>query len=566
MALNTNTYGYVIDPLFSFCDQGGKTIANGYVRVFRAGTSTPVLTYRNFDGAFNAETIELDNSGRTMTKVIASKGDLYKVCVYDAEHSQEDPILTVDKVAVIGASVNATNIVQGMNDVAGSGWIKSVSAGDTANVSLDPTGVSDHVETFAQFEAHEQYKVPLVKNDGSQADAKLGHIMLNTLQAMSILDSVNSASGTDYVVLLVGGKPKKISVEDLAHAIATQNSLIVFEGSISPMNPPEGDEVWQALDDGFEVVLHLTTTGDTSYSLFHVLHQEVVNGRVMKFGLASASNVLTIVTYSIDDSAPTPEWTVTIQNRSLAYIEELAPAWNSDDYEKYKKGYLVSHRGNIYRSVTNTPSATWVASEWTQTTIADELARKGDNMKTIELFANSACTYTFTGNARAAVFSQASEVLDFKTLSTGTANTVSIGFKPGDTISILSAKVKAGQAAGLQSPAMASGVTGLCASLQFELVALDSAGDSVESTYITTNLKELDWNVFEKKGIELTTPSTLPAGATCFGIRYGGAFSCDDYNIQSDYVGQTVTPELVLEIATESETVVDVATGTEIEY
>ena len=224
MPLSTNTYGYVIDPLFSFCDQGGKTIANGYVRVFRAGTSTPVLTYRNYDGAFNAETIELDNSGRTMTKVIASKGDLYKVCVYDAEHSQEDPILTVDKVAVIGASVNATNIVQGLNDVEGSGWIKSVSADDTAEVSLDPTGVSDHVETFAQFASHDQYKVPLVKDDGSQADAKLGHLMLNTLQAMSILDSVNSASGTDYVVLLVGGNPKRISVEDLLELTA-QNTL-----------------------------------------------------------------------------------------------------------------------------------------------------------------------------------------------------------------------------------------------------------------------------------------------------------------------------------------------------
>lgn len=567
MALNTNTYGYVIDPLFSFCGQGGKTIANGYVRVFRAGTSTPVLTYRNFDGAFNAETIDLDNSGRTMTQVIASKGSLYKVCVYDAEHSQEDPILTVDKVAVIGSSVNATNIVQGLDDVEGSGWIKSVAADDTAEVSLDPTGVSDHVETFAQFEAHDQYKVPLVKDDGSPADAKLGHLMLNTLQAMSILDSVDSASGTDYVVLLVGGNPKKISVEDLAHAIATRNSLIVFEGSISPLSPPDGDEVWQALDDGFEVVLHLTNVGDTSYSLFHVFHEEVVNGRVMKFGLVSASNVLTIVTYSIDDSAPTPEWTVKVQNRSLAYIESLAPEWTSDDYAKYKKGYLVSHRGDIYRSVTNTPSSTWVASEWEQTTIADELARKGDDdMKTIELFANSVCSYEFTGNARAATFSKGYEILDFKTLSTGVAANASVGFKAGETINIVSAKVKAGQAACLQSPAIASGVTGLCAALQFELIALDSAGHWVSTTSITVDLKELDWNVFEKKGIKITTPATLPAGATCFGFSYGGTFSCDDYNIDTAYVGQTVTPELVLEIATESETVVDVATGMEIEY
>lgn len=187
-------------------------------------------------------------------------------------------------------------------------------------------------------------------------------------------------------------------------------------------------------------------------------------------------------------------------------------------------------------------------------------------MKTIAMFATSACSYTFTGNARAAVFSKGYEILDFKTLSTGVAANTSVGFKPGDTVNIVSAKVKAGQAACLQSPAIAAGVTGLCAALQFELIALDSAGHWVSTTSITADLKELDWNVFEKKGIKFTMPSTLPAGATCFGFSYGGDFSCDDYNIQDDYVGQTVTPELVLEIATESETVVDVATGTEIEY
>jgi hypothetical protein len=260
-------------------------------------------------------------------------------------------------------------------------------------------------------------------------------------------------------------------------------------------------------------------------------------------------------------------WTTTETTFVYPFRETVAPNWSSSDVSNYKKGTLVYRAGILYRCKTNAPSGSWVVSEWEQTTIAEELARKGDSdMKTIELFANSACSYEFTGNARAATFSKVSEILDFKTLSTGAAANTSVGFKAGDTINIVAAKIKGGQAAGLQSPAMASGVTGLCASLQFELVALDSAGDSVESTYITTNLKELDWNVFEKKGIELTTPSTLPAGATCFGIRYGGAFSCDDYNIQDDYVGQTVTPELVLEIATESETVVDVATGTEIEY
>lgn len=285
------------------------------------------------------------------------------------------------------------------------------------------------------------------------------------------------------------------------------------------------------------------------------------NNQLHTYTFGAVDDASRLVLYTLDDQN---NWTHEIIG--LPASDTIAPVFSVGT--TYHKDNLVYNKfDKLYRCVVNnsTPSA-WVPAEWVQTTIADELARKGDNMKTIELFANSACAYTFTGNARAASFSKGYEILDFKTLSTGAAANTSVGFKAGDTINIVAAKIKAGQAAGLQSPMIDTGVTGLCASLQFELVALDSAGHWVSNTSITTNLKELDWNVFEKKGIEITTPSTLPAGATCFGISYGGAFSCDDYNIQSDYVGQTVTPELVLEIATDSETVVDVATGTEIEY
>jgi hypothetical protein len=240
MALNTNTYGYVIDPLFSFCDQGGKTIANGYVRVFRAGTSTPVLTYRNFDGAFNAETIELDNSGRTMTKVIASKGDLYKVCVYDAEHSQEDPVLTVDKVAVIGASVNATNIVQGMNDVAGSGWIKSVSADDTAEVSLDATNVTSEVDTMVKATAASaDYMMPLVHKAGSDPDKKitLGNIfkfVLNCIHSLTDTATESDIASGNYFALDGSAGTKKLNSTTLLTKTA-QNALA---GNVAPAFVP----------------------------------------------------------------------------------------------------------------------------------------------------------------------------------------------------------------------------------------------------------------------------------------------------------------------------------------
>lgn len=565
MALNTNTYGYVIDPFFSFCDQGGKTIANGYVRIFRAGTSTPVLTYRNFDGAFNAETIELDNSGRALTNVIASKGSLYKVCVYDAEHSQEDPILTVDKVAVIGASVNATNIIQGMNDVAGSGWIKSVSVDDTSNLSLDPTGVSDHVTSIAEFEAHCQYKIPLIKDDGSQADIQVGKLAQNVLLEMANLNTVATASDTDELVLLVGGVPKIISVSDFAQVIASQTSLMIFSGILSPLAPPDGDQIWQALNDGFEVVLIMVTSGGMSYTMRRVRHEVAGSERMMEFNTIDDDGRMHTIEYTIDDSEETPEWEVTTSTPYLVKMKEVAPEWSPDDYSNYHKNTLVSRRGVLHRCVVNTPSASWIQAEWTQTTIAAELARKGETMKTFILAADSGKTYTFTGNARAAVFTKVGEVIALKALSAGSViDSVAVGFKAGDTVKVVAGMVKAGQAAGLQSPAMSAGVTGLCASLQLDIVALAGDGTVVNTGYSTVYLKELDWNTWEQKGIEVTMPAALPAGATCFGIMYSGAFSCDDYNIQDDYVGQTVKPEILIEVNTSSDKLAAVSDGTDV--
>lgn len=109
MPLSTENYGFIIDPFFSFMDDKGKTIKNGFLRVFIAGSSTPAVTYLNWNGAMNQETIQLDNSGRCYTRVIGAKDTLYKVCVYDSHHSQETPIITVDNVQVLGVIAGILN-------------------------------------------------------------------------------------------------------------------------------------------------------------------------------------------------------------------------------------------------------------------------------------------------------------------------------------------------------------------------------------------------------------------------------------------------------------------------
>ena len=207
MPLSTTQYGFIIDPLVPLTDDTGRTISNGYVRVFMAGTSTPVITYKNFDGATNEETVQLDNSGRTAYPVIGSKGSTYKVCVYDAEHSQETPIKTIDKVVPIGASVNATNVVQGLNAVEGSGWVKAtVTGGDTAHVEMDPSSATE--VGISDFLLHDQdtYGVFL------DSEGNPYKILLGDLSSSVFLGS--GATMASVYQLVTAGKNVSISMVD----------------------------------------------------------------------------------------------------------------------------------------------------------------------------------------------------------------------------------------------------------------------------------------------------------------------------------------------------------------
>lgn len=184
MALSTTQYGYIIDPMVPFTDGKGNTIKDGFVRVFGAGSSTPVITYRNFDGAENQDLIELDNSGRTKTSVIGSKGLTYKVCVYDKMHSQESPILTVDKVSVIGANItvgSGATVVTGLDGLTTKpdGFVDASVVGTDGYVALDHTLVTDDLDTDAKATAVENDRyIPLLNKDVNNPDSKMTLVRL----------------------------------------------------------------------------------------------------------------------------------------------------------------------------------------------------------------------------------------------------------------------------------------------------------------------------------------------------------------------------------------------------
>ena len=206
MSLSTTQYGYIVDPMVPFTDDKGKTIKNGFIRVFMAGTSTPVLTYRNYDGATNQEKIELDNSGRVKHNVIGSKGSLYKVVVYNILHSQENPLLTVDKIAVLGASINASGatIVTGLDSVTvqEENFLKATVDGTGVELALDPTEVTSEVSTISDAATSApDYVVPLLDKTGTGDGKKisLANIFKFALDWISRLaTTITSFASGDY--------------------------------------------------------------------------------------------------------------------------------------------------------------------------------------------------------------------------------------------------------------------------------------------------------------------------------------------------------------------------------
>ena len=229
MALSTTKYGYIIDPMVPFTDGKGNTIKDGFVRVFVAGSSTPVVTYRNFDGAANQDLIELDNSGRTKTGVIGSKSLTYKVCVYDHLHSQESPILTVDKVSVIGANITAgagATVVTGLDGLTTKpgGFVDASVVGTDGYVALDHTLVTDDLNTDAKVTAVENDRyIPLLNNDVNNPDSKitLGRLWQWVLGKIKSLSTTITAFRTGDVIPVDGPSgTAKMSKDDLLRVTA----------------------------------------------------------------------------------------------------------------------------------------------------------------------------------------------------------------------------------------------------------------------------------------------------------------------------------------------------------
>ena len=74
--------GYLINPALQIEDVNGKPLTGGKVRVFRHGTTTPYITWKDFTGDRNPAEVVLDMKG--MAVILAEAGQLYDVYCEDS--------------------------------------------------------------------------------------------------------------------------------------------------------------------------------------------------------------------------------------------------------------------------------------------------------------------------------------------------------------------------------------------------------------------------------------------------------------------------------------------------
>lgn len=94
-----NNYGYAQNGYTQYLDNSGKPLTGGSIETYIAGTTTPVLTFKDFNGGQNPHKITLDvNGGAT---VILKQDIVYKFIIRD---KNGDIFKTIDNIVTAGST------------------------------------------------------------------------------------------------------------------------------------------------------------------------------------------------------------------------------------------------------------------------------------------------------------------------------------------------------------------------------------------------------------------------------------------------------------------------------
>ena len=93
-----------VQPILQVFDDYGVILAGGKINTYEAGTTTPLATYTDLEGASaNTNPVILDSAGRATIRV--TDGVAYKFVIYD---SDDNEILSLDDI-IVGTAESATS-------------------------------------------------------------------------------------------------------------------------------------------------------------------------------------------------------------------------------------------------------------------------------------------------------------------------------------------------------------------------------------------------------------------------------------------------------------------------
>ena len=153
-----------------------------------------------------------------------------------------------------------------------------------------------------------------------------------------------------------------------------------------------------------------------------------------------------------------------------------------------------------------------------------------------KLYAKIPATYTFTGNARQATFGVAADAsLELHALSFAGADKVQL---KGGNFRIVRARLVASGADGLEP-----GKEKIAGSMNLKLVYGGSDASNV------FKLSFYKWDEWTEQDIRIGVyPQAENKDCGLAVVQRGTEFTCDDYNVDSAFVGQSFVPILELEI------------------
>ena len=406
---------YLLDPSFQFVNENGRPLVGGHIEVYYHNSHLPYVTKSDFDGTNNPFEVPLNSKG--MAVIIADDSNAYDVFCHDALGalfwSRENVTIGAgggggggeSKLEIFNCTEpdwpNPTEMFDSYNGGKDVVIVRQSFSGvnysvwSLENVVKDSGLVKNYTLEFQNEEGtesanHKTNRVSFYSSDYENwtiTEKTFYYPERSTIAPnWSSLDVSNYKKGTLvyragvlYICKTDTPSSSWVASEWEETNIASEvekGKLKIF--TCTEPDWPEPSLMYSAFESGQDIAIVRQSFSGVIYSVWRLATTIKDVGSPKNYTLefqndegSETANRKTnrVKFYSTDKE----NWTTTETNFVYPERATIASNWSSLDVSNYKKGTLVYRAGVLYRCKTDTPSSSWVASEWEETDIANEI-------------------------------------------------------------------------------------------------------------------------------------------------------------------------------------------------